>query len=281
MLVGIQHISNTGAGNSWPLIDNNANVEITDNGVSTLTLRIDRDTEIDGSSEPSWPKDIVGIFNQFDTFAPYDWGYQIQPRDLDDIQEDGALPVELTTFTVNITESSVNLFWVTATEVNNYGFDIERASTSSATEKSWRKIGFVEGFGNSNSVKNYSYVDNALSVSGRYKYRLKQIDIDGKYEYSQEIEVEFGIPAEFEVAQNYPNPFNPTTTISYSIPERTNVQLIIFNLLGQTVKTLFNKEHLPGKYNFEVDASNFSSGTYFYRLSTDKNVETKKMILLK
>lgn len=290
MLVGIQHISNTGAGNSWPLFDNNANVEITDNGVSTLTLRIDMDTEIDGSSEPSWPKDIVGIFNQFDTFAPYDWGYQIQPRDLDDIQEDGALPVELTTFTVNITESGVNLFWETATEVNNYGFDIERKFvTHVATAEvdnnqlnaEWEPIGFVEGYGNSNSVKNYSYADNELSVSGSYKYRLKQIDIDGKYEYSQEIEVEFGIPAEFEVSQNYPNPFNPTTTISYSIPERTNVQLIIFNLLGQTVKTLFNKEHLPGKYNFEVDASNFSSGTYFYRLSTDKNVETKKMILLK
>ncbi len=276
------NIFQNNGGDAWPADGDNANVEITDNGgTDVLTLRIDKDTEIDGTSEPTWPKDIVGIFTQFDVSAPYTWGYQIQPRDLDDIQEDGALPVELTTLIANISENGVSLNWETATEVNNYGFEVERKVLKQAQNDSWNKIGFVEGHGNSNSKKIYNFSDNSVSASGKYSYRLKQIDIDGQYEYSQTIEIEVGIPTEFEVAQNYPNPFNPTTTISYSIPERSNVKIDVFNMLGQRVIGLLEKEHLPGKYKIEFDASNLSSGTYIYRVSSSKQSEIRKMMILK
>lgn len=282
MLVGIQHLFATDGEDAWPLNDKDANFEVTDDGgISKLLIRVDRDTEIDGTAEPTWPKDVVGIFNQYDVAAPYTWGYQIQPRDLDDIQEDGALPVELITFIANITENSVILNWETATEVNNYGFEVERKVLRQAQNDSWNKIGFVEGHGNSNSKKIYNFSDNSVSASGKYSYRLKQIDIDGQYEYSQTIEIEVGIPTEFEVAQNYPNPFNPTTTISYSIPERINVTIDVFNMLGQRVLSLLDKEHLPGKYKIELDASNLSSGTYIYRVSTSKQSVIRKMMILK
>jgi DNA-binding beta-propeller fold protein YncE len=204
-----------------------------------------------------------------------------------------ALPVELTTFSASIFGNSVNLNWETATEVNNYGFEIERASTphsmsssradlsATAETRDWEKIGFVNGHGNSHSPKIYKFEDQSTSSSGKYKYRLKQIDIDGKYEYSQIIEVEVDIPTEFELAQNYPNPFNPTTTIAFSIPVKGNVTVQVFNMLGEVIETLVNQELDPGKYNYDFDATALSSGTYIYRISAGTNVEVRKMILLK
>ena len=286
MLVGIQHLTRTG-GDTWPLIDNNASVEVSDGGVNVFTLRIDRDTEIDGSTEPAWPKDIVGIFNQYDDYFPYFDVYQIQPRDLSDFQTDGALPVELTTFAASVHNNTVSLNWITATEVNNYGFDVERASiplsmsSSKVEARKWSKLDFVKGNGNSNSPKSYSFIDNSVSISGKYNYRLKQIDIDGKYEYSNEIEVEVGIPELFEVAQNYPNPFNPSTTISFSIPEKSEVSIQIYNMLGQKVYTLVNENLEAGKYSYNFDASAISSGTYIYRVTSGDNIETRKMLLIK
>jgi Lamin Tail Domain/Secretion system C-terminal sorting domain len=196
----------------------------------------------------------------------------------------GTLPVELTTFAANVFENDVNLNWETATEVNNYGFEIERkivTQIASNLSNTWGKIGFVNGHGNSNSTKNYSFQDNSISLSGGYSYRLKQIDIDGKYEYSQIVEVEIGIPTEFEVAQNFPNPFNPTTSISFSLPEKANVEVVIYSMLGEIVHTLVNSEMEAGKYRYDFNASNLSSGTYIYRVSTGNNVEVRKMILLK
>ncbi len=283
MLIGIQHVVNTGNGDTWPADGTNANIEISDDGgTNTITLRIDKDTNIDGTAEPVWPKDVVGILNQYDNNAPYTWGYQIQPRDLNDIQEDGALPVELTTFSASVVDNSVNLSWQTATEINNYGFEIQRQKLeASKINSEWIKAGFVEGHGNSNSPKYYSFIDNSVSISGIYKYRLKQIDIDGKYEYSQIIEVEIGIPTKFEVAQNYPNPFNPATIISFSIPEKEMVSVVIYNMLGEVVMTLVNNQLEAGKYKYELNASTLSSGTYIYRVSAGNRVGVKKMLLMK
>ena len=291
MLIGIQHLSPTGGSDAWPAEGSNANYEVTDNGGSSkLLIRIDKDTEIDGTSEPTWPKDLVGIFTQFDVAAPYTWGYQIQPRDLNDIQNDGALPVELMTFSALVFENNVSLSWETATEVNNYGFEVERHASTSLSMKNnfilsgdegWETVAFIAGSGNSNSNKSYNYSDNSISVSGKYSYRLKQIDIDGKYEYSNTIEVEVGVPTKFEVVQNFPNPFNPSTTISFSIPEKSEVNVQIFNMLGQSVYTLVNEELNAGKYSYNFEASHLSSGNYIYRVTAGKNVEIRKMILLK
>lgn len=186
------------------------------------------------------------------------------------------VPVELSSFTASFNRSIVNLNWETKTEVNNYGFEVERASNNQV----WEKIGFVSGSGNSNSPKAYSYTDKTAS-SGKYTYRLKQIDTDGDYSYSKEAEVDLGRPAAYSLEQNYPNPFNPTTKISYQIPVQSAVQIDVFNSIGEKVAALVNEVKEPGYYEVEFNAENLSSGIYMYKIQSGKYTATKKMILLK
>ncbi len=286
-LIGIQHASNTGGGDAWPADGNNANVEITDDGgAHTLKLRIDKDTDIDGSPEPAWPKDIVGVFNQYDNTSPYTWGYQIQPRDLNDFHEDGSLPVELTTFSAVQLANGILLKWQTATEVNNYGFEIQRLFSdtklvSVKNNDNWTKIAFVQGHGNSNSPKNYSYLDKINNKTGYYYYRLKQTDINGEFEFSPVIEVSFAKPQVYELTQNYPNPFNPSTVISYSLPEETVVNLSVYNMLGELVKVIVNTKQNAGNYKVNFDASGLTSGFYIYKLTTPTFSKVKKMLLIR
>lgn len=187
------------------------------------------------------------------------------------------LPVELTSFTTAIVNGNVSLNWQTATEVNNYGFEVERAKQRSGN---WVKIGFVQGSGNSNSPKSYSFTDKSNS-GNEFTYRLKQIDNDGQYEYSPEVEVSLAVPAEFSVKQNFPNPFNPTTNIKFTIPSDNNVEIKIFNVLGIEVAALLNEYKPAGTYNIEFNANNLSSGIYLYKIISGKYSETKKMILLR
>ncbi len=144
----------------------------------------------------------------------------------------------------------------------------------------WEKIGFVEGHGNSNSPKLYSYTDNTVTA-GDYYYRLRQVDIDGQFEYSDVVEVHIEAPNKFELAQNYPNPFNPKTNISFSLQEATNVSLVVYNTIGQQVAELINQRLEAGTYSEEFDASHLNSGVYVYILKTDKATITRKMILMK
>lgn len=188
------------------------------------------------------------------------------------------LPVELTMFTANtINKNNVLLTWQTATEVINYGFEIERLSSKNIN---WENIGFVQGYGNSNSQKDYSFIDKPGEGSN-FKYRLKQIDVDGKYEWSPEVEVCLDVPIEFSVKQNFPNPFNPTTKIEFSIPSDNNVEIKVFNVLGMEVITLLNEYRQAGTHSIEFNASNLSSGIYFYKIVYGKYSEIKKMILLR
>ena len=188
-----------------------------------------------------------------------------------------SLPVELTSFSAMIKESAVNLSWVTETEVNSYGFEVQR---SVETDK-WEVLGFVEGAGNSNSPKEYSYTDDKVNPANAYKYRLRMIDNDGSYEYSKIIEVNFSIPTTTDLMQNYPNPFNPTTTISFTLPESGNVTLKIFNPLGEEIATLVNGYTEAGVHVFNFNAGNLPSGMYIYQLKTNSNTLTKKMLFLK
>jgi hypothetical protein len=198
------------------------------------------------------------------------------------------LPVELTFFTASITGSAVALKWHTATEVNNYGFEIERRAWKSEqqTVNGWQKIGFVQGAGTSNAPKEYSYSD-ATASSGSYAYRLKQINVDGSFKYSQSIEVTAKAPEQYTLGHNFPNPFNPSTTIKYGLPSRSTVQLVVYNVLGQVIADLVNTEQQAGIQSVVWNAT-VSSGLYFYRLEatsldnpSKRFVETKKMILLK
>jgi len=194
----------------------------------------------------------------------------------------GALPVELTTFTATATIQNIQLNWATATEVNNYGFEIERkVSSKQLAVGNWQKIGFVEGHGNSNSPKEYSFVDESV-FPGLYQYRLKQIDTDGSFEFSEIIEVQFGVvPTEYVLAQNYPNPFNPSTVISYSIPTTSNVSLKVFDVLGNLITTLVNQNQEAGNYKINFNARELSNGVYFYKIRASGFIAIKKMLLLK
>jgi len=186
-------------------------------------------------------------------------------------------PVELAFFTGTLNGNNAELHWRTETEVNNYGFDIERTKENS----DWLTMGFVEGNGNSNSPKQYSFIDSDIGLSGNYYYRLKQIDNDGTYEYSDVVSIEVGVPNNFYLSQNYPNPFNPETRIEFTLPEKQLVSLKVYNTLGELVRELVNEEREAGSYSVAFDASRLPSGVYIYRLQASEFAENKKMTLIK
>src|SRR5690554_1309957 len=193
----------------------------------------------------------------------------------------GVVPVELASFNASVSENTVNLYWKTASETNNRGFSVERKSNN--TE--FTEAGFVQGFGTTTESKSYSFNDKNLQ-SGVYTYRLKQIDFDGTFSYSQEIEVDVIVPASFSLEQNYPNPFNPTTTISFSLAVDSRVTLIVYDILGQEAALLINKDMTAGVHSINFNASGLNSGVYFYRIEAkgingEKFVEIKKMTLTK
>ena len=192
------------------------------------------------------------------------------------------LPVELTSLTATSQNDYITLSWQTATETNNYGFEIEKAIISDETSNIiFSKIGFVEGHGNSNSIKEYSFIDNSV-CEGTYSYRLKQIDKDGQYKYSEAIEIDVSsAPKDYSLKQNYPNPFNPSTTISFSIPKTEFVTLKIFDILGNEVADLVNQELQAGNYNKQWNPAVLASGIYFYRLQAGQFNQTHKMNYLK
>ena len=194
---------------------------------------------------------------------------------------DTPLPVELVSFSAQVVGEVVNLKWRTETEVNNYGFDIERVVNPRVNQKEWATIGFIEGHGNSNSPKDYSFVDSDLSGANIIYYRLKQIDNDGKYEYSHEVEISFISPNKYSLGQNYPNPFNPSTKIHYKIAQNEFVNLSVYNLLGKEVVVLVNEIQSQGTYSVVFAADNLPGGVYFYKLETQNFVQTSKMLLLK
>ncbi|MDP3986579.1 MAG: YCF48-related protein [Candidatus Veblenbacteria bacterium] len=186
------------------------------------------------------------------------------------------VPVELTTFSAVAIEGKVYLSWITATELNNSGFEIERQAVGQA----YTTVAFVPGHGTTPVPHYYSFVDNS-ALSGIYLYRLKQVDFDGTYEYSDSFAVTVGAPLEFSLSQNYPNPFNPVTVISYQIPNTTHVRLVVYDLVGQEVAILVNEELPPGSYTAEFIGQNLPSGTYFYQLQAGPFTKTNKMVLTK
>ena len=191
------------------------------------------------------------------------------------------VPVELISFRINVNGSEVVLNWRTATGINNKGFDIERkVGRSASAPAQWESIGFVDGFGTTTEHKTYSFTDDNIA-SGNYTYRLKQIDFDGSYKYSNEVEAEITAPAEFALSQNYPNPFNPTTQISYSIPKDGFVSLKVYNSLGQQVASLVNGIVKSGTHEVTFNGANLASGVYYYRVEAGESIAVKKMMLIK
>ena len=193
----------------------------------------------------------------------------------------GGVPVEFTSFTASVNKNNVLLNWSTATELNNQGFEIERASSkTSPRQEDWEKIGFVPGFGTTTEPKSYSYTDQSVNTGINY-YRLKQVDYNGSYEYSDVIEVDYRTFNSYLLEQNYPNPFNPTTTIGFGIQNKSNVKITILNAIGEEVAVILNEEKDSGYHTVEFNAANLPSGVYFYQLQAGSFVETKKMVLMK
>ena len=198
---------------------------------------------------------------------------------------DTPLPVELSSFTSETVANNVTLNWSTSSEENNSGYDIERLSTGGVRGKTldvWNKTGFVQGNGNSNTSQNYTFTDKKLQ-SGKYKYRLKQIDFNGNYKYYElSNEVIIGIPGKFYLSQNYPNPFNPFTDLEFGISDLGFVSLKVHDALGNEVAVLVNEKKNSGSYEVEFDGSSYASGIYFYSLYVDGvPIDTKRMVLLK
>ena len=199
---------------------------------------------------------------------------------------DLTIPVELASFMAAKDFNKVILNWETATETNNFGFEIERKLKN----QDWVKLGFIDGQGTTTESQSYQFIDDYsfLAYEGKILYRLKQIDYDGTYDYSKQVYVDVAfIPEEFYVSQNYPNPFNPVTTIEYSLPSESNVRLSIYNSVGQEIAKLVSSLQQQGTYKIVWDASRFASGVYFYsfeaeELNGQKSVrEMKKIVLMK
>lgn len=191
---------------------------------------------------------------------------------------DAAVPVELQSFTASKMDGKVLLKWDTASELNNKGFEIHKKRL----ENDWEMIGFVAGNGTTTHLNEYSFYDNNLS-SGKNFYRLKQIDFDGSFSYSDIVEVG-SEPISFSLDQNFPNPFNPATTIRYQIPKECTVDLKIYDILGNEVAAIINNEYREaGTYSIEFDTHqlNLSSSIYFYQMKAGNFVETKKLMLMK
>jgi hypothetical protein len=247
--------------------------------------------QMEGTGSYTIPQQYINVLTRFWIYMSYT----------------NVIPVELTSFTSEFLqdEIAVKLCWTTATEANNSGFEIQRqVGSRQSPVGNWMSIGFVPGFGTSTETKTYSFIDENL-ISGTYKYRLKQIDFDGSFEYSNEIEVEVDFtPIEFVLYQNYPNPFNPSTSIKFEIPsviasgakQSQFVTLKVYDILGNEVATLVNEEKQPGVYEVEFntlvshsgEVRNLSagrqgpaSGVYFYQLKAGSFIQTMKMILMK
>jgi len=232
--------------------------------IATISFTI---LDVNESSNLQWVPETTTIFD--------DLNNQFTNGTFSNI--DNPLPVELSTFTAKYNEKSVKLDWVTKTEVNNYGFNVERR----INEGEWNNIAFIEGHGNSNSPKEYSYSDNDVYAGGsKFQYRLKQVDNDGSFEYSDIVEVEI-VPNQYDLSQNYPNPFNPSTTIRFSLPEQTKLKINLYSMLGELVETIAEGNYEAGNYKVNFNASNLPSGVYVYRIESSDFVDTKKMMLLK
>jgi hypothetical protein len=188
--------------------------------------------------------------------------------------------VQLSSFTGRaVSQDEVRLEWTTLTETDCYGFEVYRNRRETGA---WTGLGFVQGHGTTLAPQSYSHVDHGVTF-GKYLYRIKQIDLDGKSKTFPEVEVTVGVTRDrLVLAQNYPNPFNPSTVIEFVIPQSSSASVKVYNLLGQEVATLFEGNAEPRTiYTVRFDGSRMASGLYFYRLQSSGKVEIKPMILIK
>ncbi|HPS65199.1 MAG TPA: T9SS type A sorting domain-containing protein, partial [Ignavibacteria bacterium] len=192
------------------------------------------------------------------------------------------LPVNLLAFNSSVQNGNdVLLRWSTSSEIDNSGFDIERKSSTSG----WNKIAFIKGNGTTSTVSQYSFADRKLN-SGKFSYRLRQIDYNGNFQYlNLSGDVNISLPPKFFISQNYPNPFNPLTKIDFAIPSDANVIIKLYDIRGREIKTIYTGSTTAGYYTVSLSSDDLSSGTYFYRIEALTRIqqfyEIKKLVILK
>lgn len=263
-------------------------------GCGTLTKVVNGDGtfQLNGSGEPH------GVIRFTDSLSSITWtsltnenwnGFTIGTYGI------ATLPVELVSFTGIISGNQVTLKWQTATETNNYGWEVENQrmetealegsrsndpSRASGSRSEWEKVGFVAGKGTTTEPQSYVFEFPVTRNSSPVIFRIKQIDLDGTASYSKILALN-SVPATFGLYQNYPNPFNPSTTISYFIPEKGFVKLTLFDVLGREITTLVNQEKEAGLDAVTLDARLLSAGTYYYSMTFNGKTETRSMVLVK
>jgi len=198
--------------------------------------------------------------------------------------ENSPMPVTLSSFSSSVSGRNIKLNWITISELNNSGFEVERTVVNKEAPV-YQKAGYVKGIGTTNTPTNYTFEDINLNT-GKYQYRLKQIDNNGNYEYHNlNGAIEIGVPMKFELSQNYPNPFNPKTKINFDLPYDSKVSIVVYDLTGREIKTLVNEIRTAGFHTVIFEAPNISSGIYFYRIIANANgkdfICTKKLALIK
>lgn len=201
--------------------------------------------------------------------------------------ESGALPIQLASFTAMVVNGCyVRLDWTTLSEVNNYGFEVQRRGGVDSSFHSLPGI-FVPGHGTTNEPHSYSFVDSTVGRDSVH-YRLKQIDLDGATHYSDPVSVlvptevsESDVTSTFALEQNYPNPFNPSTVISYSLPHSSHVKLVVYNIIGQEVAQLVNQQQEAGRYEVTFHPEGLASGIYFYSLQSPEGKAIRKLTLVR
>ena len=275
-------IRTTNYGLDWSLANSNVNVELRDiqflNQLQGWSVGLNGAIlhSLDGGA--NWYQEISGTNNNLYGvhFADSLIGYVVGDNGIILKTNNGGIPVELISFSVKQEQNRILLNWITGTETNNSGFEIER----NFNETDWSSIGFLPGQETTTEKQVYEFSDRP-DIAGTYHYRLKQIDFDGSYDYSNELSVDFKPQFSFSLEQNYPNPFNPSTLIHYSIPQEGIITLTVYNSLGQTVKVLVNEVKEAGNHDVVFNASTLSSGVCYYTLSWGNQIQTKKLLYIK
>jgi hypothetical protein len=176
------------------------------------------------------------------------------------------LPVELTSFLADSKGRAINLKWTTATEVNTLRFEIQRTYVTNQVNSSWVTVGTVNAHVNSSSPNSYTFTDKNQEA-GNYNYRLKIVDKNGSYTFTETVNAEVALPDQFELKQNYPNPFNPNTVIAYNLPFDCNVKMAVYDVAGRLVKEVVNENQKAGYHDYNFSARALSSGVYFYSVT--------------
>jgi len=268
------------------LTSNKVKLQWTDNASNEDQFRIDRST--DGTNWSYYASALANVKTYNDTIsASGTYYYRVRAENTggsssysNTASSTISLPVELISFTAAVNGRKVNLNWETATEMNSYGFEIERSNSNDNSSGSWKSIAFIPGAGTSNSDKLYSYIDTPTGGT-TFFYRIKQSDISGGYQYYKTIAVQLDIPEKYSLDQNYPNPFNPSTRISFSLPISEYVELKVYNVMGEEAAVLLSGFVEAGFHSIIFDAKALGSGIYFYKMKTNSFVCTKKMLLIK